>query len=92
MLGLPGSFPPKGYRSMRVIQRPAAPVLRRCLSYLHSSLSVFSVHLAQNYMLALLAQFDNSLSPMTVDGEFGPSTTRAVRVTLTPTEPSRRGV
>ncbi len=31
------------------------------------------------YMLALLAQFDNSLSPMTVDGEFGPSTTRAVR-------------
>ncbi len=31
------------------------------------------------YMLALLAQFDNSLSPMAVDGEFGPSTTQAVR-------------
>ncbi len=31
------------------------------------------------YMLALLAQFDNSLSPITVDGEFGPATTRAVR-------------
>ena len=31
------------------------------------------------YMLALLAQFDSSLSPITVDGEFGPSTTRAVR-------------
>ena len=31
------------------------------------------------YMLALLAQFDNSLSPMTVDGNFGPATTQAVR-------------
>ncbi|MCI8552653.1 MAG: spore cortex-lytic protein [Lawsonibacter sp.] len=31
------------------------------------------------YMLALLAQFDNSLSPMTVDGQFGPATTQAVR-------------
>lgn len=31
------------------------------------------------YMLALLAQFDNSLSPMGVDGEFGPATTQAVR-------------
>lgn len=31
------------------------------------------------YMLALLAQFDSALSPMAVDGEFGPSTTRAVR-------------
>ncbi len=31
------------------------------------------------YMLALLAQFDNSLSPMAVDGEFGPATTQAVR-------------
>ena len=31
------------------------------------------------YMLALLAQFDNSLSPMAVDGEFGASTTQAVR-------------
>ena len=31
------------------------------------------------YMLALLAQFDNSLSPMVVDGEFGSSTTQAVR-------------
>ena len=32
------------------------------------------------YMLALLAQFDNSLSPIEVDGEFGPSTAQAVRV------------
>ncbi|MCI9169667.1 MAG: spore cortex-lytic protein [Lawsonibacter sp.] len=31
------------------------------------------------YMLALLAQFDSSLSPMTVDGEFGPATVQAVR-------------
>ena len=31
------------------------------------------------YMLALLAQFDNSLSPISVDGVFGPSTTQAVR-------------
>lgn len=31
------------------------------------------------YMLALLAQFDSSLSPMAVDGEFGPATTQAVR-------------
>ena len=31
------------------------------------------------YMLALLAQFDSSLSPMTVDGEFGPATAQAVR-------------
>lgn len=31
------------------------------------------------YMLAMLAQFDNSLSPMAVDGEFGPATTQAVR-------------
>ena len=31
------------------------------------------------YMLALLAQFDNSLSPIATDGEFGPATTQAVR-------------
>ncbi len=31
------------------------------------------------HMLALLAQFDDSLSPLTVDGDFGPNTTRAVR-------------
>ncbi len=31
------------------------------------------------YMLALLAQFDNTLSPLEVDGEFGPATTHAVR-------------
>lgn len=31
------------------------------------------------YMLAMLAQFENSLPPMTVDGEFGPATTQAVR-------------
>lgn len=31
------------------------------------------------YMLALLAQFDNSLSLLAVDGEFGPATTQAVR-------------
>ena len=30
-------------------------------------------------MLALLAQFDNSLSPIATDGEFGPATTQAVR-------------
>lgn len=31
------------------------------------------------YMLALLAEFDNSLSPLQMDGVFGPNTTRAVR-------------
>ena len=31
------------------------------------------------YMLALLAQFDSSLSPISVDGQFGPATTRATR-------------
>lgn len=31
------------------------------------------------YMLALLAEFDNALHPETVDGVFGPNTTRAVR-------------
>ena len=31
------------------------------------------------YMLALLAEFDNSLSPLQVDGIFGPNTARAVR-------------
>jgi len=31
------------------------------------------------HMLALLAQFDDSLSPLAVDGDFGPNTTRAVR-------------
>lgn len=31
------------------------------------------------YMLTLLAQFDSSLSPASVDGQFGPETTRAVR-------------
>ena len=31
------------------------------------------------YMLALLAQFDSSLSPLAVDGVFGSSTTQAVR-------------
>jgi len=30
-------------------------------------------------MLALLAQFDNSLSPIATDGEYGPATTQAVR-------------
>ena len=31
------------------------------------------------YMLALLAEFDNALSPVGIDGVFGPSTARAVR-------------
>jgi peptidoglycan hydrolase-like protein with peptidoglycan-binding domain len=31
------------------------------------------------YMLAMLAQFDSSLVPITVDGEFGSTTTQAVR-------------
>ena len=31
------------------------------------------------YMLALLAEFDNVLSPLQVDGVFGPGTARAVR-------------
>ena len=31
------------------------------------------------YMLAVLAEFDNALSPIQVDGVFGPNTTRAVR-------------
>ena len=30
------------------------------------------------YMLAILAQFDNRLSPVQIDGQFGPNTTRAV--------------
>ena len=38
-----------------------------------------SRELLERDMLALLAQFDSSLSPITVDGEFGPATTRAVR-------------
>lgn len=31
------------------------------------------------YMLAILAEFDNSLTPVRVDGDFGPTTARAVR-------------
>ena len=31
------------------------------------------------YMLAILAEFDNALSPLAVDGVFGPNTARAVR-------------
>ena len=31
------------------------------------------------YMLALLAEFDNALSPLQIDGVFGPNTARAVR-------------
>lgn len=31
------------------------------------------------YMLAVLAQFDDSLKPVQVDGDFGPTTTQAVR-------------
>ena len=31
------------------------------------------------YMLAILAEFDNSLTPIQVDGDFGPTTDRAVR-------------
>ena len=31
------------------------------------------------YMLAILAQFDNALPPVRVDGDFGPTTARAVR-------------
>ena len=31
------------------------------------------------YMLAILAEFDNSLTPVRVDGDFGPATARAVR-------------
>lgn len=31
------------------------------------------------YMLALMAEFDNELLPITVDGDFGPRTTQAVR-------------
>ena len=31
------------------------------------------------YMLAILAEFDNALTPVRVDGDFGPTTARAVR-------------
>ena len=31
------------------------------------------------YMLAILAEFDNSLTPVRVDGDFGPTTVQAVR-------------
>lgn len=31
------------------------------------------------YMLAILAQFDNSLTPVQIDGDFGPTTAQAVR-------------
>lgn len=31
------------------------------------------------YMLAILAEFDNSLTPVRVDGDFGPTTAQAVR-------------
>ena len=31
------------------------------------------------YMLAILAEFDNALTPVQVDGDFGPTTARAVR-------------
>lgn len=31
------------------------------------------------YMLAMLAEFDNALSPLQIDGVFGPATARAVR-------------
>ena len=31
------------------------------------------------YMLAILAEFDNALSPLQIDGIFGPNTARAVR-------------
>ena len=31
------------------------------------------------YMLAILAEFDNALSPLQIDGAFGPNTARAVR-------------
>ena len=34
---------------------------------------------ALQYMLSMVSQFYNTVPPVTIDGSFGPSTTRAVR-------------